>query len=337
MNFKILDRYWDKVIRSAYITVKMDYEFALARLTPLIDKLDFQRNTLRASFYKRLERDILDGCVMPNITIALQENCDQWEKIEETYLQSAIAGGFILDGIQRLNTLKRISQAEKFDKNGILYANLLICESMDRLLYRMITLNNGQKPMSARHQIEILAGNIFDFDHLPLLSISEKQKPKHKGEEYMSREVLIKGYLAFISSSVNIDNQKIIEEKMNELIAEQIMESDLPKKDVEFEDVVNFISAAIVHPYMKEWFNVANNFIGFTAAMNRNFKAVACLAVDELAQSVELFEDVFKALDVSKIKLGMARRRMVKFYFEKYETLSKLSPNQLLDKISQEL
>lgn len=337
MKFKILDRCWDKVIRSAYITVKMDYEFALVKLTPLIDKLDFQRNTLRASFYKRLERDILDGCVMPNITIALQENCADWETVEETYLENAIANGFILDGIQRLNTLKRISQDPKFDKDGSLYANLLICESMDRLLYRMITLNNGQKPMSARHQIEILAGNIFDFDHLPLLSISEKQKSKHKGEEYMSREVLIKGYLAFISSSVNIDNQKIIEEKMNELIAEQIMESDLPKKDVEFEDVVDFISKAINHPYLKEWFNVANNFIGFTAAMNQNYKEIEGLATEKLAESVELFEDVFKALDVSKIKLGMARRRLVKFYFEKYSALSTLSPNQLLDKISQEL
>ncbi len=337
MKIEILDRQWDKVIRSAYITLKMDYEFALVKLVPLINKLDFQRNALRASFYRRLENDILDGCIMPNITIALQAKCNDWKYVEEKYINEAIVRGFILDGIQRLNTLNRISNDIRFDKSGVLYANLLICESMDRLLYRMITLNNGQKPMSTRHQIEILAGNIFDFDNLPLLSISEKQKSKHKGEDYMSREVLIKGYLAFISNSINIDNQKIIEEKMNELIAEQIMESDLPQKDVEFKDVVDYISKAIDDSYLKEWFNVANNFIGFTSAMNKNFKAVKDLTSEELKDSVELFEDVFRALDVSKIKLGMARRRLVKYYFEKYEVLSKLSTNQLLDKISQEL
>lgn len=337
MKVKILDRQWDKVIRSAYITLKMDYEFALVKLVPLINKLDFQRNALRASFYRRLESDILDGCIMPNITIALQEECNDWQHVKESYIKEAIAKGFILDGIQRLNTLNRISNNLRFDQSGTLYANLLICESMDRLLYRMITLNNGQKPMSTRHQIEILAGNIFDFDNLPLLSISEKQKSKHKGEDYMSREVLIKGYLAFISNSINIDNQKIIEEKMNELIAEQIMESDLPQKDVEFKDVVDYISKAIDDSYLKEWFNIANNFIGFTAAMNKNFKAIKGLSSEELKDSVELFEDVFRALDVSKIKLGMARRRLVKYYFEKYEVLSKLNTNQLLDKISQEL
>lgn len=65
---------------------------------------------------------------------------------------------------KELNTLSRID-ADKLDMSRILYCNILISDSMDRLLYRMITLNNGQKPMSARHQIEILAGNIFDFVH----------------------------------------------------------------------------------------------------------------------------------------------------------------------------
>lgn len=54
---------------------------------------------------------------------------------------------------------------------------------MDRLLYRMITLNNGQKPMSARHQIEILASNMFDFDKLPILAVSEKNKSNKKNNQ----------------------------------------------------------------------------------------------------------------------------------------------------------
>ncbi len=46
----------------------------------------------------------------------------------------------------------------------------------------------------------------------------------------MNKENLIKGYLAYISNSVNIDNQKIIEEKMNELIADKILNSNIASK-----------------------------------------------------------------------------------------------------------
>lgn len=86
---------------------------------------------------------------------------------------------FILDGIQRLNTLVRVreSSEEKFPYDRSIYANLLICESFDLLLYRMITLNNGQKPMTARHQIEIVASNMYDFDHYQLMYNQKKDYP----------------------------------------------------------------------------------------------------------------------------------------------------------------
>ena len=64
---------------------------------------------------------------------------------------------------------------------------------MDRLLYRMITLNNGQKPMTARHQIEILASNIFDFGTYRFSDYRKRSKNKRKSDDTMSQEVLIKG------------------------------------------------------------------------------------------------------------------------------------------------
>lgn len=58
MNIKLYDIQFDNVIKSFYLTTGVDYEYALKCLVPLIDKLDFQRNTLRASFYKRLSECI---------------------------------------------------------------------------------------------------------------------------------------------------------------------------------------------------------------------------------------------------------------------------------------
>lgn len=340
MNLKLYDIQYDKVIKSFYLTTGVDYEYAIEKFVPLINKLEFQRNPLRASFYKRLEEDIQIGCIMPNITVAIKvdKKMPTEEEITEKYINENLKNAFILDGIQRLTTLNRIDRS-KVDMTRMLYCNILVCDSMDRLLYRMITLNNGQKPMSARHQIEILAGNIFDFDSLPILSVTEKsKKTKRKNEdESMNKENLIKGYLAYISNSVNIDNQKIIEEKMNELIADKILNSNIASKNGEFKDVINYISAMLDDDYLNNWFKVANNFIGFSAAMNTIFSKVCEFDKTTLKNAIKMFEDVFSAIDVSKIKLGLARRRMVKYYFENIVKFLHYGYSDLLDAISQEL
>ena len=76
MRFEILNESYDAVIKSVYLTCISDYEFALTYLVPLINKLDFQRSPLRASFYKRLEDDIISGCIMPSLTIAINKNAE---------------------------------------------------------------------------------------------------------------------------------------------------------------------------------------------------------------------------------------------------------------------
>ena len=59
--------------------------------------------------------------------------------------------------------------------------------------------------------------------------------------------------------------------------------------------------------------------------------------MEEMEENILLFEEAFSAIDVSKVKLGMARRRMVKYYFEGYMNFSKYDYSDLLDSISQEL
>lgn len=342
---KILDESYDKVIQSVYLTATADYGFALQKLVPLIDKLEFQRNPLRKSFYSRLENDIVNGCIMPFLTIAIKKDISNNElpfytDENSAYFLQLLDNAFVLDGIQRLNTLKRVASMPDFDSTRPIFFNVLICGSMDRLLYRMVTLNNGQKPMTARHQIEVLANNIFDFDNLPIISVTEKQNKLGKkafSEATMNKENLIKAYIAYISGSVNIDNQKIIESKMDELITDQIMDSNITKRDTQYHDIISYVSGYMEIDYLKNWFKIPNNFIGFSAAMSSQFETIRNTSHDELVDSILLFENAFSSIDVSKIKLGMARRRMVKYFFENYEKLSVMDNNRLLDKISMEL
>ena len=86
--------------------------------------------------------------------------------------------------------------------------------------------------------------------------------------------------------------------------------------------------------YLKEWFRVPNNFIGFSAAMSTNFNEIKNFDEKSLVEGIELFENAFSAIDVSKIKLGMARRRLVKMYFEKYGSNVTKSVSDLIDEIS---
>ena len=86
--------------------------------------------------------------------------------------------------------------------------------------------------------------------------------------------------------------------------------------------------------YLKEWFRVPNNFIGFSAAMSTNFNDLKNEGEYDLVGGIVLFEDAFSAIDVSKIKLGMARRRLVKMYFEKYEFYLTQSVTDLIDEFS---
>lgn len=334
---KILDIAYDQVIKSYYLTVKTDYNFALDKLVPLISKLDFQRNTLKSTFYNRLKDDILTGCVIPPLTIAYKIDIINSEQLNEEFIRNNLSSAFVLDGIQRLNTISTISENPMFPGDKPLYLHILICNSMNKLLYRMITLNNGQKPMTARHQIETLASNIIDFDSLPILTYTEKNKniKSRSDDNTMSREVIIKGYLAFISNSINIDNQKIIESKMDELIADKILEASLPTQNTEYTQIIEYINLQLHNPFIRDWFLVPNNFIGFSAAMSTNYNLIKLIDTEALENALNVFEKSFTSFNASKIKLGTARRKMVMYFFGNYSELSLLSENQLLDIISQ--
>ncbi|MDQ0362175.1 hypothetical protein [Breznakia pachnodae] len=340
--FKILHKSRDSVINSSYLVIVTNYQFAIDNLVPLIDKLDFQRNPLRKSFYERLEEDISRGCIMPFLTLAIHETEDEYmgkNYNEETIIEK-MKDGFVLDGIQRLHTLQRAKESKDgINPNHPLYFNLLICDSMDKLLYRMITLNNGQKPMSARHQIEVLARNIFDFEKLSILPITEKdaKSNRKKDEDVINKDNIIKAYIAYISNSINIDNQKIISSKMDELLTDQIMDSNITERDSQFYDVIEFIKKCFQREDLKNWFLIANNFIGFSAAMSTSFDFLKKENIVDLENNLKIFENAFSSIDVSKIKLGLARRKMVKYYFENYRKLSRITSNQLLDIISMEI
>ncbi|RFZ82996.1 hypothetical protein DYU05_12645 [Mucilaginibacter terrenus] len=333
----------DNVIGSKFITGKTNYAFAVEHLYELINKLTIQRNLQNPTFYKRLRRDLLRECIIPPITLAFILDKDELPiEVEEAteYINLNIKKAFILDGIQRLNALHQAYTEPELDValnlTRPLFVNVLICKSMDNLLYRMITLNNGQKPMTANHQIEILLGNIYDFDDLDIVIQTEKSKGAGKVKHSFEKSNIIKSYLAFLSNSTAIDNNKIIESKLDELIARKIIDSNITEDGLEYSDIIKLINNFSEDSYLKKWFDNVNNIIGFSVGIRKSFKVVQLLNTQQFKKSINVFEETFSALKLSTIKLSRERRNLSNYFISNYDTVADIDEIDLLGKFNDE-
>jgi len=336
MTISVYKLGFDKVINSDFIIGASNYNYALKNLVPLIDKLVIQRKLQESSIYKRLKKDIISGCVMPPITVAfIDENRNfRSENEAQDYIVSNIKNAFILDGIQRLNILNQVAEQLESEliENSLIALNILICPSMDKLLYRMVTLNNGQKPMTPAHQIEILTSSDLNFNEL-----ARKVKTEKEGysKESLNKSDLVKAYIAFLSCSVNIDNQKIIQSKLDELITENIIEHfENRTNNLQFKDVVALISSFSEDVDLFEWFKINNNLIGFCVGIQESYDVIKNEDHASLIINLNKLEEVFNSFDRSKIKVSTFRRNIVKNFISEYDLLKDKSTNQILDHLS---
>lgn len=358
MDIEIFDKVRDGVINSDYLTGKVSYKYAIEKLLPLVNKLDFQRNALNKKFYERLEKDIKSGCVMPPITIAFNSDImdtknessesDKFNEVSHT-VSNHINSAFILDGIQRLTTLSRAINSidnikkEKLLKEGLLYVNIIISDSTNKLLYKMIVLNNGQKPMSIRHQIEILVNKFSDDINLKKeyegKIITEKKAHRNDGITKIKKSVLVKSYLAFSSRSINIDNQKIIESKLNQILTDKIMSSEIEDSDIQLANLAELVinlCEQYKEKYEKnsgelyKWFNNENNMIGFFVGIANNPKMMN-VDLEKTLEIKKISEEILSNFTTSKIRVSTMRRKAVMKVVQDYEAVEK-SPEEFIDK-----
>jgi hypothetical protein len=335
---KIYDVDYDSVINGVVAIGSIDYEEALNKLVPLISKTEFQRKLQDKKFYEKLERDIEKGCIMPPITIAYvnekinskSENQDIEEFFSTNYKES-----FVLDGIQRLNTLKRVSDNKKLVKDKRLYVNIIFSDNVDKLLYRMITLNNGQKPMTPRHQVEVMMANVFDFNDLGIEIQTEKERGDKIKMNSFNKSDLVQAYLAYMANSPMMDNQKIVQEKMDELLVNRIVANEPNDKDFSFKKVLEALSKFQKSPKSLKWLKQANNLVGFAVGMKHSYNSIAALTAEEFENAITLFDKTFSDFNPSKIKLGKFRRELSYDYFKNFDKLKNYDQLDLLEYFSE--
>lgn len=313
---QIFDVQSDLVIRSIVASGRTTYSDALNRLFPLIDRFEEQRKLQRPKFYNRLRQDIISGCIMPPITIAFVS--DDVSDIDSNikamrYINEHIDEGYILDGMQRLNTLMSAKESNDFDGNRPIYMNVVIAAKYDLLLYRMITLNNGQKPMTVRHQVEMLTGNLIkrlvassSLKNMYILTEKDTESGSPHGAFKMSD--VAAAYLSFLTGSAHNQNTRFIEEKLDEILVGKVMASGAIDSPVSFEEIIAEVDRLSEVPNARNWLRNENNLIGFTLSAKSNLKIIQNLRPEEFAGAIVIFETAFQAINPSKVNVGKFRR-----------------------------
>lgn len=339
MSIQIFTQEYDAVIKSVVLTGQTTYGHAIDHIFPLINRFAAQRKIQNPAFYDRLRNDLLKGCLMPAITLALVDpETSAFDSVQnsEDYANENIDKGYVLDGMQRLNTLNSIKDDENFPADKALYLSVVISGNKDMLLYRMITLNNGQRPMTPRHQIEVLTEELFDFEALDIEVQSEKDRGEKIKRGAFNLADISKGYLAFFTNSVHNENNKIISEKMDEIIVGNIMATAVVENGLEFQQVLELVDKFSVNESGKSWLKTQNNFIGFCVGVKSSYDVLMGVSADEFGEAVEKFDAAFKSIDAAKVNLGKYRRELSKKYIEKISELKDSSDIELLSYFSDE-
>lgn len=330
----IYDKEIDSVIGGLVISGSVDYIYAIEKLVPLINKTEFQRKLQDEKFYEKLERDIEDGCVMPPITVAfVNTEIEKSKSLEDIkkYIEKSLKDSFVLDGIQRLNTLSRLTESTTLNKSKKLYVNFIFSDSVDKLLYRMITLNNGQRPMTPRHQVEVLLANVYNFEDFGIKIQSEKERSNKVDLKSFNKSDIIQAYLAFMANSPIVDNKKIIQEKMDNLLVNKIISQDPLASKASFNNVLSAISKFQVSQKVFKWLKVSNNLLGFSVGMKQQEKNILDFSIEEFENSIQVFEEAFSDFNPSKIKVGKLRRELSCDFIKNISKFKNYDSEELLE------
>lgn len=238
-------------------------EMSLAEYRDLIEgnlaKNEFQRRRVSSSktVYSLLKEDMRKGCVIPPVVLALTEQIENLDQLDDDEVAEIIVakkdGLVILDGLQRTHTVidlltevNKRSTPEEAENVKELPIRVEIYIGLNRLgiLYRMLTLNTGQTPMSLRQQIEMLYLDYNDTgSHIELLKEADGRNAS-KPHEYNFKDV-VEGFNAYLNrDELPIDRAGLLDNiRSLEKLSKENQDSDIFKDYVHVVDL--FITRVI--------------------------------------------------------------------------------------------
>jgi hypothetical protein len=239
----VRDKIFDNRIDSLNLLIEISIEEYYNLSKNILENNEFQRRRVKSSssVYSLLKTDLRQGCVIPPIVLALAIEAKPTKEAKDEELIGLINDNvgklIILDGLQRTYTirdlvneliLKNDPQREIISQHK-LRIEIYIGINKLGILYRMLTLNTGQTPMSSRHQIEIIYSDYIQtgVDGITLIKETDGDTPNKLGE-YKFRDI-IEGFTSYLERDyLTIDRVDILDNiRSLEKLAVENQETDL--------------------------------------------------------------------------------------------------------------
>ncbi|WP_121812993.1 hypothetical protein [Mucilaginibacter kameinonensis] len=227
-SLTIKDHNYDSKIEALNILAILKVKDYLEIANTIKNNNELQRKRVGnpSTVYALLKEDLKNGCLIPSIVLALDDQSEavfdihepDYKKVKENISERSESIK-ILDGLQRTNTLIDLSNdlknKEGKDAEQITNDLAILNDLHERnirvevylnvsrfgILYRMLTLNTGQTPMSLRHQIEILYSDYYikEKDGIVLTRDASESRPPKLGQYKFSD--VVEGVTSFIDGS----------------------------------------------------------------------------------------------------------------------------------------
>lgn len=209
---------FDKKINSYNVMTQMSLSEYYELVKNSVKKNELQRPRVRSSksIYANLKEDLRAGCIIPPIVLSLYSDKDV-SRLDDAGLKAFIEGNkdhiFILDGLQRTYTIQDLLNESQspHDSETIIRVEIYLGLNREGVLYRMLTLNTGQTPMSLRHQIEIIYLDLLDNQNEYNLRFirDTENKPKDIDSYYFSEA--IDAFTSYVSQDyLQITREKLL-------------------------------------------------------------------------------------------------------------------------------
>lgn len=241
---QIMSRIFDSRISSTNLYVETTFGKYLEFARAIIKNNDLQRKRVRTSktVYSLLKTDLKKGCVVPPLVLAVtKHNAIDAARITGSelleYIKSHTDEVLILDGLQRTYTLID-ADAEVFEQTPDKHSEFLnykirleIYLEINKfgVLYRMLTLNTGQTPMSARHQLEMLYNDMLNTEVEGIKLVSEVAGSADPSQNEFQFKNAVEGFHSYLNrNELPIDREELLQNiKMLENMAEENVNNDL--------------------------------------------------------------------------------------------------------------
>lgn len=370
---EIMSRIQDHRINSLNLYVETTFGEYLSFAKEILSNNELQRKRVKTSktVYSLLKTDLQKGCVIPPLVLAITEhNALDNDNLNNAsllqYIKDNPKNVLILDGLQRTFTL--IDAATETERQGKeIYEKFLAFKlrlevylniNKFGVLYRMLTLNTGQTPMSARHQLEMLYSDMLgtEVDGLHLVAdIAGSANPVNNEFPFKNA---IEGFHSYMSrSELPIDRQELLENlKMLENMSNENVDQDLFKEFLacyaevfktlrevtedhvltreEFDECE--ISESPFGSSVWKVFSTSQAMTGFGAAIGRMKDRGIIASLNEIVtilpelkeknRGIDWFEELLRKFDIIKSsskKIGNAQRMYFQYFFR--ELLNKES------------